>query len=125
MKIETVRCDAHPELDMKFAIIRSTERFGSHSNAKFFLSAFCCSDLQCNHHYSYEYGYFPFESLHSVEFGDRSKKHICGLNHDPVCMVVTAIDGNFVWACPYVDCDEKRPMNDSQTSIRATVINED
>lgn len=109
MKVTDIRCDVHTDQVMRRATIKSWELAkGLPSSVEITITAFGCGTSGCFRHYTFEHGYFPFESPDTLDFGDLLAKQRCGLNHDLYFMYVTEQKGKPVLACP--ECNLTRPI---------------
>ena len=77
------------------------------------MKSLCCSKDGCNRHYSATGGYFDFVPGEPLLVNGIEGKPRCALNHEQRCMVVTKLDGVFLWACPEGTCSTSSPYEDS------------
>jgi hypothetical protein len=63
-----------------------------------------CTRSDCDRHFHYDFGYFPFVVGTEPDFGDLTSKPRCRNKHDLLYMLLTRIDDELVYACFYPEC---------------------
>jgi hypothetical protein len=108
-KLAASRCDVHPLYLLKERLVDVPSPQGPAKRMK----SLCCSKEGCNRHYSAAGGYFDFVPGEPLLVNGVEGKPQCAINHEPRCMVVTKLDGAFLWACPETGCPTSSPYEDS------------
>ena len=113
MKISVAFCDLHPSYALRASPI--TISFG-HMGKPAVIEALRCTRPMCDRHYTGEYGYFDSPEGAKMDFGEIDKKRRCGLSHEVRCLVVTKVEGDLVWACPWFGQMDAGPNLDCKTT---------
>src|SRR6185437_14918732 len=96
LKLQSSRCDLHPLYPLRDA---ATQIISSAP-----IKAPGCTKAGCNRHYCPEQGYFNLVAGVASSLEECEVERSCELNHERRYMVVTKIEGRFVWACPEAGC---------------------
>ena len=110
LKMQSARCDLHPLYLFRAVFIEMASVETSKVKAQ------RCTNTICNRHYSAELGYFHFSAGEPPDMGKVELKPKCDLNHERRYMVVTKINGLFLWACPEAGCLNTLPYVESSES---------
>jgi hypothetical protein len=107
-KMDSSRCDLHPLYRLN--VVRIPTKSPTNANAN--MKALCCTKSTCDRQYASEWGYFRLIAGESYDFGALETKPRCEINHDRRYMVVTKLNGRFLWACPEAGCRNAIPYEE-------------
>ena len=99
LKLDSAFCDLHPGERLARGTAKIGPRYAPSEQ-----QTLRCKRSDCDRHFHYDFGYFPFAVGTELEFGDLTSKPRCRNNHDLLYMLMTRIDDVLVYACFYPEC---------------------
>lgn len=104
MKIESAFCDVHPDRRLAEGAAKIHSRYGLLEQPTLH-----CTNTECDRHFHYDLGYFPFIVGKEPDVADLASKPRCRNNHDMLYMLLTKVDSVLVYACFYPECTTTVP----------------
>lgn len=106
-KLASARCDLHP------LHLLAEAHLGADTPGAQRIRALRCHKDGCSRHYLVEYGYFNYVPGEQVRFDGMEGKRTCTSGHASRSLVLTKLNGSFVWACPESGCPTTVPYEET------------